>query len=356
MTFRELAARPRFAARLTSVSLDRVWLATLTIGMAILLINPPQALGSGVFVAESWLIVAPFVVVSSLLSASVAATGLDRRLSAVLKRNVVKATLLAAVFGALSPFCSVSVIPIAAAMLAAGVPLAPVMAFWVGSPLIDPEMFVLTAGVIDLPFAGARATTAIMSGLLAGFATLAFQRLSFIKNPMRDNIPFDDLGSVYGSTHGACCGDAPVDWAFWRDKERRASLWRQAWSIGLFMTKWLTLAFVLESLLLAWVPADQAAALLGGDQWWVIPASAAIGMPTYLNGYAAIPTIDGLLQLGMAPGAALAFMIAGEVTSLPTAMSVFVIVRRKTFFWYLALGAICAISMGYLYRLWLTLV
>ena len=322
---------------------------------AIALFAPPQALATGSFLVESWLVVAPFVVISSLLSASVAATGLDRRLSAILKRNVVTAILIAAIFGALSPFCSVSVIPIAAALLAAGVPLAPVMAFWVGSPLIDPEMFVLTAGVIDLPFAGARTVTAVLSGLFAGFATFAFQRLSFIARPLRDNIPFESMGSVYGSGQGSCGGDGPIDWVFWRDAARRAALWRQAWAIGLFMTKWLTLAFVIESLLIAWIPADQVASMLGGGEWWVIPASAAVGMPTYLNGYAAIPTIDGLLKLGMEPGAALAFMIAGEVTSLPTAMSVFVIVRRGTFFWYLALGALAAITMGYLYRFWLAL-
>ena len=339
-----------FAGRLAGVRFDRVWLATLVVLTGVFSVSPPQGLASLEFLLESWLLVAPFVIVSSLLSASVAATGLDRRLSAVLKRNVIKATLLAAVFGALSPFCSVSVIPIAAALLAAGVPLAPVMAFWVGSPLIDPEMFVLTVGVIDLPFASARTVTAVLSGLFAGFATLAVAKLSFISKPLRDDVPFDKLGSVYGSCGSAGDADKPVNWTFWRDRTRLLQMRNQAWSIARFMTKWLTLAFVIESLLIAWVPAADVAATLGGDEWWVIPMSAAVGMPTYLNGYAAIPTINGLLNLGMEPGAALAFMIAGEVTSLPTAMSVFVIVKRRTFFWYLALGATAAVAMGYLYR------
>jgi uncharacterized protein len=279
---RGAAARPGSAAWLASIPIDRVWLATALLFVAVAVVSPSQALASGTFLAQSWLLVAPFVVISSLLSAGVAATGLDRRLSAVLKRHVVGATLLAAVFGALSPFCSISVIPIAAALLAAGVPLAPVMAFWVGSPLIDPEMFVLTAGVIDLPFAGARTATAVLSGLFAGFATLAFQHLPFVARPLRADIPFERLGSVYGSCQGS--EDGPVDWAFWRDPDRRAALWRQAWAIGLFMTKWLTLAFVIESLLVAWIPAEDVASVLGGDGWWVIPVSAAVGRPTYLNG------------------------------------------------------------------------
>ena len=68
------------------------------------------------------------------------------------------------------PFSSVSVIPLVAGLLGAGAPLAPVMAFWVGSPLIDPEMFLLTFGIIDLPFALTRAMTAVLSGLMAALA------------------------------------------------------------------------------------------------------------------------------------------------------------------------------------------
>jgi uncharacterized membrane protein YraQ (UPF0718 family) len=54
-------------------------------------------------------------------------------------------------------------------------------------------------------------------------------------------------------------------------------------------------------------------------------------MPTYLNGFSALPLIDGLLEKGMMPGAAMTFLIAGEITSLPTAIAVFAIVRRGVF-------------------------
>ncbi len=57
----------------------------------------------------------------------------------------------------------------------------------------------------------------------------------------------------------------------------------------------------------------------------------------------------------MQPGAALAFMTAGEVTSLPTAMSIFVLVRRGVFAWYLALGVAGALAVGVAYQFWSTL-
>ena len=95
------------------------------------------------------------------------------------------------------------------------------------------------------------------------------------------------------------------------------------------------------------MPPETAAGVLGSGAWWTVPAAAFIGMPTYLNGYAAVPVIDGLLQLGMEPGAAIAFLIGGEITSIPTAMAVYVIVRHKVFALYLGLGLGAAVLMGW---------
>ena len=64
--------------------------------------------------------------------------------------------VFASLMGALSPFCSCGVIPLIAALLASGVPLAPVMAFWLASPLMDPSMFLITTGVLGLQFAIAK--------------------------------------------------------------------------------------------------------------------------------------------------------------------------------------------------------
>jgi len=339
-------APPTLLGRLAR--LDRVWAACLFLLLAVWLADGLQAAETVTFLAESWLWILPFVIASSLLAAAIAATAIDRPLAAVLSRRPVVAVVLAGGLGALSPFCSVSVVPVVAGLLAAGVPLAPVMAFWVGSPLIDPEMFVLTVGIIGLDFAVLRTFTAVLSGLGAGFLTLAMIRLPWVASPLRANLPFDKLGTIYDTCSSSCDGERPVMLAFWRDPARRAPFWNQSRAIGLFMAKWLSLAFIIQSLLLAWVPADEAARLLGGGQWWTVPLAALIGVPTYLNGYAAVPVIDGLLKLGMEPGAAIAFLIGGEVTSLPTAMAVYAVVRGRVFVLYLALGLGAAMTMGWL--------
>ena len=125
--------------------------------------------------------------------------------------------------------------------------------------------------------------------------------------------------------------------------------------VGLFLAKWLLLAFALESLMVAWIPADMVAGTLGGDGWTAVPLAVAVGVPAYLNGYAAIPLVGELLDMGMAPGAALAFLVAGGVTSLPASMAVFALVRRPVFLWYLALSLAGSLAVGFGYQAFLAL-
>ena len=100
----------------------------------------------------------------------------------------------------------------------------------------------------------------------------------------------------------------------------------------LFLGKWLTLAFVLESLMINYVPAELLGQWLGSGSTWAIPLSAVIGVPAYLNGFVAVPVVAGLIENGMTPGAALSFMLAGAMTSIPAAIAVFSLVRAAAVF------------------------
>jgi uncharacterized membrane protein YraQ (UPF0718 family) len=220
------------------------------------------------------------------------------------------------------------------------------MAFWVASPIMDPEVFIITAGGLGLDFAVAKTVAAVAMGLIGGFATLALQRAGLFGAPLK--------GAV-----ATCCAaralrqPAGVDWAFWRQAERRAVFVKQVGHYGHFLLKWLTFAFVLESLMLAWLPAETIGAWLGGDSALAIPLAVLAGVPAYLNSFAAVPTVAGLMQLGMAPGAALAFMTAGAVTSLPAAIAVYALVRTPVFLWYLGLAVVTSTLVGFSYELWL---
>ena len=320
---------------------DKVVLATLAVFAALIVFVPGQAPESYGFTLGSLWSIAGFLLFSVAFAAYARASAADQLTAKVFAAGgTVVVVVAASAFGVLSPFCSCGVVPIVAALLAGGAPLAAVMAFWMSSPLMDPEMFLLTAGELGTGFALARLVAAFGMGLLAGYATWAVQRRGVFENPLRK----ERRGKVKSV-------DEPDElvWAFWRDLERRATFSREFGQTGFFLAKWLTLAFVLESLMVAYVPGEAVGSLLGAESWLSVPLAVAVGVPTYLNGYAAIPTVGGLMDLGMSEGAALAFMTAGGVTSIPAAMAVFALVRRRVFGWYLVLALAGSVLAGFGY-------
>lgn len=326
--------------------IDRVLLATAMLIAALALTVPVQAMSTLVFTWQASLFIAPFFVVSVVIAASAKASGVDRQIATIFSGRPARVIVAAAVFGAFSPFCSCGVIPIIAGLLGAGVPLAPVMAFWVSSPLMDPEMFVLMAAEFELPFVIAKALAALLMGIAAGLVTHLLAGRPAFARPLE----------LSAQSCGASCRPAvpanPIDvkWALWRYPDRRRTFVAEARTTGWFLMKWLTLAFVVESLMVAYVPAEVISTWLGHERWWVIPASAFVGVPAYLNGYAAIPTVSALIEMGMAPGAALTFMVAGGVTSIPAAMAVFALVHRPVFVLYLLLGLTGSVGAGFTYQ------
>ena len=319
---------------------DRAWLAVGVVIAAVAVLDPTQMRPSAVFTAVAVAGVLPFLLLSVAIAAYAKASGADNLIGRAFQGRIVPMIGFAAAMGALSPFCSCGVIPLIAALLVMGVPLAPVMAFWLASPLMDPQMFLLTMGALGLPFAVGKTAAALGIGLLGGFATMMLQRAGGFAMPLREGVGDGGCGA------GSVRSEGEVSWKFWREAGRREKFAGEAWRTTLFLGKWLLVAFLLESVMLAYVPAEAIAGLLGGDNIWAIPLAAIVGVPAYLNGFAAIPLVSGLMELGMAPGAAMSFMVAGGVSCIPAAIAVFALVRGQVFAWYLGMALAGSLAAG----------
>ncbi|WP_197019215.1 permease [Thioalkalivibrio sp. HK1] len=336
--------------RISALFRDRVViafvLAMLVVALYDIRNDTRQAFESLVFVVDALVGIAPFLLLAVVISAFASASGADRLIARAFSGSPGRTVLLASLMGALSPFCSCGVIPLIAAMLRAGVPLAPVMAFWLASPVMDPEMFVLTVAGVGSGFAVAKTLAGVVLGLLGGFAVLAIERAGGLRDPL--------AGAAKG-----CCGSQSfvpgsaidVHWRVWSDPARRERFLQDALKTGLFLGKWLSVAFLAESLMLAWLPAESVAQAVGGEGPLTIALAAVVGAPAYLNGYAGIPLISGLIEMGMSGGAALAFATSGAVSSIPAAIAVWALVRRSVFGLYIGLGLGGAILSGYAYQL-----
>ncbi|MDA0241709.1 MAG: permease [Proteobacteria bacterium] len=294
--------------------------------------------------ASALLGTAPYIAVAVLMIGYLKATGAETVIAKAFEGNESRMIVFAAIFGGLAPFCSCEVIPFIAGLLAVGAPLSAVMAFWLSSPLIDPPTLLITAGALGWDFAIGKAIAAVALGLVGGFALSALTRRGWFANPLRAD-----------SAVGGCgCGPSPFtgqpNWSFWNEPSRRETFVDQSKSNALFLLKWLTFAYMIEALLIHYVPAELIATLVGGEGFLPIVTGALVGAPAYLNSYAAPPLVAGLMEQGMTAGSAMAFMVAGAVSSIPAMAAVWSLVRRPVFAAYLGLGIAGAIVVGVIFQ------
>ena len=325
---------------------QKVWLISMLLLGLLFVFDRSQFVQSAVFVGSALLSTAPFLILSIAVAAWAGATGADNLIAKAFTGTPLLMIGLGALAGGISPFCSCGVIPLIAALLAMGVPISAVMAFWLASPIMDPSMFVLTAGMISFEFAVAKTIAAVGLGVFGGTIVHVLMKKAAFSDPLRQ-----------GFGNGGCGGSKirkpkPVIWLFWSEPQRRANFVNTALTTTLFLTKWLALAFIVESLMLAWLPAETVTSVIGGEGFIPIITATLVGVPTYLNGYAALPLVGGLMEQGMASGAAMAFLVAGGVTSIPAAMAVWALARPQVFALYIALSLSGAFLVGVLYQNW----
>lgn len=326
--------------------LDKPLLAIGLIVLAIALALPQQLAASLVFTGESLLGIAPWLALSVAIAAYARASKADALIAGVFVGSPTRMIVVGSIFGALSPFCSCGVVPVIAGLLGAGVPLAGVMAFWMSSPLMDPEMFGIIAASVGLEFAIVKTLAAVALGVFGGIVTHLLVSRGLITQALRTAAP------------SGCCAPraaaARPNWNVFADSTARGAFASGAVSNGWFLLRWMVIAFLLESLMVAYLPAEKVVTLLG-DNAGAIPLAVLLGVPSYLNSYAAIPLIRGLMDLGMNPAVALAFLIGGAVTSIPAATAVWALVRPRVFALYLGMAFVGALGAGYAYSALLAL-
>jgi uncharacterized protein len=350
----------------------------------------------GAFLWENFLAIWPYLLITIPLAVGVRLSGASRYIARAFQAGPLVAIVLATAVGAFSPFCSCSVIPVVASLLIGGVPLAPVMAFWVASPSMDPEIFFLSVSMLDWELALWRLVGTLALSLAAGLLTHVFVQRGWLGStilrqkrpvPVRGtrqlladgwqqlrrravvafaarnaelltvpgvvalaSIPVTASASApaAGCASG-CCGEGAASVCTVEEPSFRRRLLQETWTATLLVVKFMALAFLLEALILLFVPEAWIAGLLGAQNRWAVPLAALLGVPVYTSNLTALPMIGGLLAQGMNPAAALAFLIAGPTTTLPAIAAVWGLVQRRVFLLYLSFALLGALALGLAY-------
>jgi uncharacterized protein len=348
------------------------------------------------FVVEQFTTSWPYLLITIPLAVAVKLSGAARFINRALSAQPLVAIVLATVVGAFSPFCSCSVIPVVASLLIGGVPLAPVMSFWIASPSMDPEIFFLSVSTLGWELSLWRLGSTLVLSLAAGFVTFFLTQRGWLGNSIlrtgANNGPSLNAQAketwtsvvswlsiqlspqpwpVMAAAAAECstctaaasasatvvetetpqqeaCG-APAACTVQPSFGRR--LLAETWAATLMVVKFMLLAYFLEALIVLYVPQEWIVSTLGGDQPLVVVLAALLGIPVYTSNLAAMPLVGGLLAQGMSPAAALAFLIAGPTTTLPAMAAVAGLVTRRVFALYVGFALFGAIAAGFAYVL-----
>jgi hypothetical protein len=287
--------------------------------------------------------VSPIVIPGLLISAWVNASGAGGYIARAFEGNRAIAIVAASAVGAVTPVCGVTVLPLMAGLLSSGVPLAPVMAFWLSSPVTDPAMFAVTGATLGFGFAAGKTAAAFGIGLLGGVITASLAGQAWYRSPLRQNSIVASLGD--------CRSVSGFQFAIWQDRARSRQFAKEIWSMTRLLLICLGLAFAAEHLMQQFLQPQALAAYVGSQTRWAVPLAVFVGGPAYLDGYAALPLTRGLIDHGMSQGAAMAFLVSGSVVSIWGALAIFPVLRPKPFLLYLMLAVIGSLAAGGLYSL-----
>lgn len=318
------------------------WSAVVLVPLLVYLFDRSNTLPVVIFALKAFISTLPYIIFAVLLLAWLKAAGAESLVSKAFEGRETRMIFLAAVFGGLAPFCSCEVIPFIAGLLALGAPLSAVMAFWLSSPLIDPPTLLITAAALGWPFAIGKAISAVFLGVMGGFVIKGLLSAGLFSQPLRERPCSSCCASITSNT---------TLWKFWKEAPRREIFRFEFIQNALFLIKWLAFAYTVEALLVTYVPASLIASVVGGEGFVPIATAALVGMPAYLNGYVAPPLLSGFVEQGMSLGAAMAFMVAGAVSSIPAMAAVWSLVNRSVFAAYLGLGVVGAIVSGMVFQL-----
>lgn len=247
---------------------------------------------------------------------------------------------IGALFGALTPFCSCSTIPILVGLLNGGVSFGTSMAFLLASPLLNPVILGLFWTIF-----GAKVTFiyAIFAFAVALIGSITWDQLGLARDVKKVKIvgdassPSGDEGVLSGVDGFAC--KAKI--AF-RD------------SIGLFlqMAPYLLLGAGIGALIYGLVPEEWIVRLAGPGNRLAIPLAAVIGVPMYVRTETLIPISGVLLEKGMSLGATMALIIGGAGASIPEILLLGAIFRRRLVVAFVITVLFSAMVAGYLFN-WL---
>jgi uncharacterized membrane protein YraQ (UPF0718 family) len=242
--------------------------------------------------------------------------------------------IMAVLFGAVTPFCACSTVPMTLGLLQAGVSFGTVMTFVIASPLIDPLVFILL-------------------GTFMGWKVAIGYLVLTSVFPIIFGVLFDKMGWSDQVKHVRIKGDGhdqnenlPIGF-----KNRLKASFLKAWEDFKGVFVYMVIGVAIGAAIYGYMPTDLLAKVAGPDNPFAVFVAALIGLPLYIRVESAIPIGISLMAKGVSIGAVIAFIISGAGVAIPELTMLASIFKKKIIIAFIVIVFVSAVVSGLIFNM-----
>jgi uncharacterized membrane protein YraQ (UPF0718 family) len=246
--------------------------------------------------------------------------------------------LFASTFGAITPFCSCSSVPLFIGFVQGGIPLGVTFAFLITSPLVNEVAIAMFIGLFGWKATLIYAVSGILLGTIGGWilGKLNLEPLlsdwvkKILANKM-DKSDFEEEKLTF--------------------KQRLPEIYRSATEIVRGVVLYVIIGIAIGAAMHGYVPENFFGQFLGGGEWWTVPLAVILAVPMYANAAGIVPVIQVFVAKGVPLGTAIAFMMGTVGLSIPEATLLKKVMTMKLIAIYFSVVTLFIIISGFIFNL-----
>jgi hypothetical protein len=245
----------------------------------------------------------------------------------------------ASIFGAITPFCSCSSVPLFIGFVNGGIPLGVTFSFLITSPLVNEVAIAMFLSMFGLKVTLIYAISGILLGTFGGWLLGKFHLepllTDWVKNVLANT---QKVNAVYEEEKRTF-------------RQRLPEITRNAWDIVKGVLIYIIIGVGIGAAMHGYVPENFFAKYLGSGAWWTVPLAVIVAVPMYANAAGIVPVIQVFVAKGIPIGTAIAFMMATVGLSIPEATLLKKVMTLKLIGIFFGVVTLFIIISGYLFNL-----
>ena len=247
--------------------------------------------------------------------------------------------LFASLFGAITPFCSCSSIPLFIGFVKGGIPLGVTFAFLITSPLVNEVAVAMFLGSFGLRTTEIYVVSGILLGMIGGFVHGRFKLERYLSPWVRQlQAQSDTKSEVWTEERTPFVRRLPV-------------IVRDAWGIVRGVLVYVLIGIGAGAAMHGYVPEGFFEQYMSKDNWFAVPLAVVCAVPMYANAAGIVPVVQVFVTKGIPLGTAIAFMMGVVGLSLPEATMLKKVMTWRLIGIFFGVMTLFFILSGYLFNL-----